>query len=654
MIIFTIRNKIMKKIFTTSLFSLLLINFSIAQNWVSTTPENKNVIFEDFTGIGCGYCPDGHKIIDGVKEANPNDVYIIKIHAGGYANGQTPNLTTVEGNAINSVAVPQGSYPSGSANRTKNPWSETRSLWSASSYNVLMQSSPVNVYVKSFFNRSNRELTTEVEVYYTESVSDNNKLNVVLTQSNILGKQNGASQYYPENMVGDNYKHNNILRDFITPGGAWGEVISETDKGDYTYKKYVTTLPESINNVPVVFYNLSVVAFISGSNNANILSGSGCEVEYDPTGALDLSMVNKTPPSSGLCVDPFKPSIEVNNPSNETINSFNLTATINGVTTTKTFNNKISPGGKTTIEYDQLITPRGDYSVSINGFNNINGGDLFDIDASNDAVEVSGIGFQKKAFTYNKFGLNGAGENDLGRWVKTNPRFIYRPSVGKDGGAMLYYLHESWNISGKPGDILIGEADFTSITDPLISYYYAYTDGGQNGSPPTIDVKVSDNCGVSFQSLKLTECQSTGEVDDPARLWAPTSDDYRQVNVDLSEYAGKTVLISVAGIPGSSGNSLYIDEIEVGSASKIASVDNIDIQGLSVYPNPANSSINISIESKENAKATLISLQGNVINEFDIINGSATFNTSDISEGIYIINVKSISATSAIKVNIKH
>ena len=48
--------------------------------------------------------------------------------------------------------------------------------------------------------------------------------------------------------------------------------------------------------------------------------------------------------------------------------------------------------------------------------------------------------------------------------------------------------------------------------------------------------------------LKKHECQSTGEVDDPARLWAPTSDDYRQVNVDLSEYAGKTVLISVAGI----------------------------------------------------------------------------------------------------------
>lgn len=219
---------------------------------------------------------------------------------------------------------------------------------------------------------------------------------------------------------------------------------------------------------------------------------------------------------------------------------------------------------------------------------------------------------------------------------------------------MLYYLHQSWNIAGRPGDIVVGEADFTSITDPLVSYYYAYTDGGQGGSAPSIDVKVSEDCGVSFQSVKLTECQSTGEPDDPTLLWAATPNDFRQVSVDLSAYAGKSVLISVAGIPGSSGNSLYIDEIEVGSASKIASVYNIEVQGLSVYPNPANNSLNVSIERKENAKATLISLQGNVISEFDIINGSATLNTSSISEGLYIINVKSGESTSAVKVNIKH
>ena len=91
-------------------------------------------------------------------------------------------------------------------------------------------------------------------------------------------------------------------------------------------------------------------------------------------------MKNKTATPSGLCIDPFKPTVEVSNPSSETVTSFDLTASINGVGSTKTFSGSIAPGEKTTIEFDQLITPRGEYNVSINGFSNINGGDLFDTD----------------------------------------------------------------------------------------------------------------------------------------------------------------------------------------------------------------------------------------------------------------------------------
>jgi hypothetical protein len=645
----------MKKIIIYSVISLMTISLSNAQEWVSTTPQNKKVVLEEFTGLKCTYCPDGHKRANELKAANKGNVFLVNIHSGGYATPGTgePDMRTPEGDIIDDASGLTG-YPAGSVNRFKNPRAESRANWSASANTILGQSSPVNAYVKAFFDRQTRELTTEVELYYTANGSANNKLTVMLTQDNILGPQTGGTQFYPENFIGNDYVHNHVLRDVITPGGAWGETISETSQGNYTYKKYVTLLPESIKNIPLLFYNLNVVAFVSESDNNNILTGYEAKVDFDQTGAMDLSLTDKTSASSGLCVDPFKPVVEVSNPSTLTVNSFELTATINGVKTTKTFNGTLAPGGKASIEFDQLITPRGDYSVTVNGFNNINGGDFFDTDQTNDAIQISGIGFQKKSFNYNKFGLNGNGDLDLGRWVKTNPNYIYRNNVGKVGGSMLYYLHQSWNIEGRPGDIVVGEADFTSITDPLVSYYYAYTDGGQGGSAPSIDVKVSEDCGVSFQSVKLTECQSTGEPGDPSLLWAATPNDFRQVSVDLSAYAGKSVLISVAGIPGSSGNSLYIDEIEVGSASKIASVDDIEVQGLSVYPNPANNSLNVSIERKENAKATLISLQGNVISEFDIINGSATLNTSSISEGLYIINVKSGESTSAIKVNIKH
>ena len=646
---------ITKKLLIYCVFSFVATTFSFAQNWVSTSPQNKKVVLEEFTGIKCTYCPDGHKRANELKAANEGNVFLVNIHSGGYATpgAGEPDMRTPEGDIIDNASGLTG-YPAGSVNRAKDPRAENRDKWSASANTILSQSSPVNAYVKAYFDRETRELTTEVELYYTANGSADNKLTVMLTQDNILGPQTGGTRFNPDNYVGGNYIHNHVLRDVITEG-AWGETITETNEGDYTYKKYVTVLPENIKNIPLKFNYLNVVAFVSESDNNNILTGHEAKVDFDRTGALDLSLAVKSPLSNGLCMNYFQPSVEVTNSSNETVNSFDLTATVNGLNYSKSFEGSIAPGGKTSVELNQYIFPRGEFSFSIKGFENINGGNLFDTIRTNDAIEFNGIGFQENAFTYNKFGLNSYGQaSNIGRWIKTNSQFLYSTNVGKVGGSMLYYLHESRNIAGKPGDIVLGGADFTSITDPVVSYYYAYTDGGENGTAPSIDVKVSEDCGVSFQSVKLTQCQSTGEVQDPRYIWAPKSEEFRQVSVDLSAYAGKSVLISVAGIPGSSGNSLYIDEIEVGSASKIASVDDIEVQGLSVYPNPANNSLNVSIERKENAKATLISLQGNVISEFDIINGSATLNTSSISEGLYIINVKSGESTSAIKVNIKH
>ena len=52
---------------------------SFSQNFVSTLPENKNVVLEQFTGIYCGFCPDGHVIAEGLQASNPNDVFISKI-----------------------------------------------------------------------------------------------------------------------------------------------------------------------------------------------------------------------------------------------------------------------------------------------------------------------------------------------------------------------------------------------------------------------------------------------------------------------------------------------------------------------------------------------------------------------------------------------
>jgi thiol-disulfide isomerase/thioredoxin len=91
------------KIFFTflSLFSLLSSTL-VAQTIVGTNPENKNVVLEEFTGINCVACPSGHQTAQQIHTANPDDVVVIAIHTGGYANpspGQ-PDYRTEWGGAI--------------------------------------------------------------------------------------------------------------------------------------------------------------------------------------------------------------------------------------------------------------------------------------------------------------------------------------------------------------------------------------------------------------------------------------------------------------------------------------------------------------------------------------------------------------------------
>ena len=112
-----------------------------SQTFVSTTPENKNVILEEFTGISCGYCPDGHSIAQGIENNHPNDVALINIHASSYASpqGAGTDFRTTFGTAIDAYFAPSG-YPNGTVNRVGG--SMSRSAWAGAANTILSQSSP--------------------------------------------------------------------------------------------------------------------------------------------------------------------------------------------------------------------------------------------------------------------------------------------------------------------------------------------------------------------------------------------------------------------------------------------------------------------------------------------------------------------------------
>lgn len=271
----------MKKI-TLALMALLTFTFSLkAQQYVSTQPSNRNVVLEEFTGRGCTWCPDGHKIANEIAANNPGRFWAVNIHAGYYAQTSYPNMITTDGNTIHGGFSIDG-YPTGVVNRST-PNGQGRNYWNNLTNQQLNQTSECNIGGMVVVNPDTRVASITVEIYYTGNSSvDENYLTVAMLQDSILGSQTGMSGN-PDQVIGNQYCHMHILRDVITES-AWGEAVSPTTAGTLITRTYEYEIPEVIgspNGVTVDLNNIFFLAWVSeryqGTPTRPILTA--CELE---------------------------------------------------------------------------------------------------------------------------------------------------------------------------------------------------------------------------------------------------------------------------------------------------------------------------------------------------------------------------------------
>jgi hypothetical protein len=324
---------------TLLLFSLLTFSFSgICQSLVSTNPENKKAILEEFTGVNCGFCPDGHAIANSIKANNPDDFFVINIHQGGFAvpGAGQPDFRTPFGDAIvaQSYLGSGFGYPSGTVNRQNFPGREMtnagttamgRGSWAASVSDVLTESSYVNVGVEAQIDVNTRVLTVNVEAYYTgNSPETTNKINIALLQNNTLGPQASGG-------MGNNYNHMHRLIHMVT--GQWGDDITTTTQGSLFSQTYTYTIPNDYNGIPADLYTaeMEVVAFVTETTQ-KIINGNGAYATYTGLSNNNDASLKSVQDFSEICDSSISPTIEIQNLGNNTINNLAIQYSVNGGT----------------------------------------------------------------------------------------------------------------------------------------------------------------------------------------------------------------------------------------------------------------------------------------------------------------------------------
>jgi hypothetical protein len=320
----------MKKTLLTSF--LLTIGVVYAQTFVPTTPQNKKVILEEFTGVNCQYCPSGHVIANNIKNADPNNVFLINIHVGGFATpsaGQ-PDFRTAFGTAIAGQSGLTG-YPAGTVNRSVfaglqqgavGTTAMSRNNWSSASTTTKGQSSYVNVALQASINVQTNVLTVTVETYYTgTSPVATNKLNVALLQNNTLGPQSGGN-------MGNNYNHQHRLVHMLT--GQWGTDITSTTTGSFNTQTFTYTIPAAYIGIATELADMELVAFVAETQQ-KIISGNGAKPTFTGLLANDIE-VKSILPIAEQCSSAFAPKVKIQNKSQNNLTSLAINYSYNGGT----------------------------------------------------------------------------------------------------------------------------------------------------------------------------------------------------------------------------------------------------------------------------------------------------------------------------------
>ncbi len=307
-----------KRIILSTIAAIGFMAVSFAQTIVSTTPENKNVVLEEFTGIKCPNCPGGHATASQILNTHPDDVSVIAIHTGYYAtpSGSLPDYRTDWGGAIAGQAG-VNYFPSGTINRHVFPGTSTmlmgRTQWTSRANQILAQPSYLNVEAKATIVRDSRQMTVLVEVYYTgDSPEETNYLNVALIQDNIYGYQSGG---------GSNYRHMHMLRDLLT--GQWGIPIQNTSANSFYTTTLVYDIPEHIKDVDLVIDDIHLVAFVAESHK-DIISGNGAEMVILESTNLDAAIQSTTNLPQTYCDGNLDPVITVHNYGTATLTTFDI------------------------------------------------------------------------------------------------------------------------------------------------------------------------------------------------------------------------------------------------------------------------------------------------------------------------------------------
>jgi hypothetical protein len=572
------------------LLLLLVSLFSInAQTIVSTSPSNKNVVLEEFTGIQCQFCPDGHKRAKQISDANPGRVVLLKAHQGPFSNN-LPDYKVPYSVNLGNIFQPNA-WPSGMVNRMDFGMGKVtnRTDWAINSNIILGQPSPVNVGANATIDLSTRNLTLDVEAYYTSNGPGlTNRLHVVITQDGLASTQSGAYLNPTQILPNGLYEHLDMVRHSITPHN--GDTISSILSGNLYSNQYAYNIPMSYGGQLINLNKIKIAVYVSEeSNTGEVITGNYANINYTmPNGYIHTDLMVKANDSSIVnACDTFiyTPSAWVTNIDSITIDTFMVKYNLNqSVTDSLLYTSALLPGDSTLINFPNIsISQPGALSIlyTVNTIDYKFQALETTIENNVDSIYL-GVFLDTTSTLMEDF--QSTTMNNMHHWNPDNIQAERTSYAGGFGNSSHSFYWRNWRIPlNKSSELLTDKIIIPNSISTILTWSHAYA--GYQNENDQLFVKVSTDCGLTWTNLWTKAGIALQTAPNHSSEFAPTATEWVLDTADLTQYSGQEVIISFEGVSGY-GNNLFIDDINLFVDCKTTSL--ITINECQNYTSPSS------------------------------------------------------------------
>lgn len=586
-----------------------------AQLPVGTAPQNKKAILEEFTGIHCGYCPDGHYIANVIQASDPANTVLINIHSGSFANAAVgePDLKTAIGSAID--LMPGNGitgYPAGTMNRsvlTGSVMAGGRGNWAAWATSVKTQTAYCNVAVQGNVNAVTRVLTYTAQVYYTaNSPVSTNSITVMLLEDKVLGIQSnyGTPLYNASNYNADgSYNHNHVLRAGLTAGN-FGITIPVTTSGTTFSTTGTYTVPATYGATgkenPCLLGNIELVAFVTQTDRNTINGAYGPITITNIANVRDASLSNIVADAE-TCAGNLQPT-KFNLLNNGSANMTSATISygvVGGTTPSYSFSGNLAP-------FTQTVITLPGYAFTAGATNTLN-------------IAVTGVNGSTDQNPAN---------NLLSKSIPLTTKISNGLNLAMEFTQDRYGSELTWEVREEVSNTLIASGG--PYADLSATGILLHTVNFTVAPNKCYKVVVNDSYGDGFNS------------------------GYGAGQYKIKSYytsAGlPTVIYTMSGVMGAQDIKLF----KTSATANGINEQNSNIANISVYPSPAKNAASLSLDllQNESISVNVVNAIGQVVYTDALTNLSAgnhvvNFNTENWASGVYSINVSSTNGTSNIK-----